>query len=405
MKKLIVIGKGTAGTQALIHFMRWRPNWEIEWHYDPAIAPQAVGEGSTLDLPRNMFRNIGFTYNTLVEVADGSFKTGILKEGWGSTGKEFFHPFPPPTVSMHFNAVALQNYIHNYVKDKIKIVEGHVNNLDDLDADHILDCSGKPKSYEDYNINPYIPVNAVHVNQCYWDYPRFHYTLTIARPYGWVFGIPLQNRCSIGYLYNSKINTLDEVKKDILNVIDQFNLKPSNVTNSFEFGNYTRKKNFHERVAYNGNASFFLEPLEATSFTTMNFITRSAFDIWNGNLGEKTANMQYDMFTRQVQDVIMMHYFAGSKYKTEFWEFAQQRGRDCMNQIKHDTAFQFMINTVNQIKYPPEYNYCLEEYWDSVNYGPWPIGSFAYNIRGLGIQNDLNKIFSVPSEEEQQYAD
>ena len=44
MKKIAIIGKGTAGAQSVIHFLRHMSDCEIEWHYDPIISPQAVGE-------------------------------------------------------------------------------------------------------------------------------------------------------------------------------------------------------------------------------------------------------------------------------------------------------------------------------------------------------------------------
>jgi hypothetical protein len=94
--------------------------------------------------------------------------------------------------------------------------------------------------------------------------------------YGWVFGIPLQNRISIGYLYNSDINSIEDIKKDIQNVFDEYHLTPSEKTQNFSFNSFYRKNNFSSKVIYNGNASFFLEPLEATSTGLSTYIYRMA---------------------------------------------------------------------------------------------------------------------------------
>ena len=59
-------------------------------------------------------------------------------------------------------------------------------------------------------------------------------------------GIPLQNRCSIGYMYNNKINSLEEVKEDVKNIFEEFNLQPSETTNAFSFKNYYRNTNFED---------------------------------------------------------------------------------------------------------------------------------------------------------------
>jgi hypothetical protein len=40
---------------------------------------------------------------------------------------------------------------------------------------------------------------------------------------------------------------------------------PSDKTNHLEFQSYYKKNNFSSKVIYNGNSSFFIEPLEATS--------------------------------------------------------------------------------------------------------------------------------------------
>jgi hypothetical protein len=383
-KKIVVLGRGTAGSQAIAHFVRWFENCEIEWHFDPNIPTQSVGEGSVLSFPRNMFENFGFSFEDLKHV-DGTLKTGIQKMGWGKNGKNFFHDFPPPSVSFHFNAVKLQDYILNKFKGKIKVVEHNITS-DQIDANYVMDCSGKPKTYENFNIPKYIPVNSVHVNQCWWDYPRFQHTLTFARPYGWIFGIPLQNRCSIGYLYNNNINSLDEVKEDILKVIESLNLTPSDTTNTFSFGNYLRKRNFTENIAYNGNASFFLEPLEATSVGVMDLIQRTAFDLWNNTITIDHANETYMNFMEETENIIMMHYFSGSIYNTEFWKYAKAKGKECMKNALANPKFKFMCDSSNNI---PHIGMLSKPDNELQHYSVWWLGSFLQNISGLDIREDL----------------
>lgn len=389
-KRLVVLGKGTAGAQAILHFSRYMSSIaDIEWHYDPNIAALSVGEGSTLNLPRNLFNTIGFSHNNLKDV-DGTFKGGIAKKNWGKTGEWFFHDFVPPESGYHFNAVKLQNYIFDKFKDKVKIVEGNTTS-DKIDADFIMDCSGKPANFKKFHIPKYIPVNSVHVNQCFWDHPRFQHTLTYARPYGWIFGIPLQNRCSIGYLYNNTINTLDEVKEDILVAIKELDLEPSTTTNSFTFGNYIKKVNFEGRIAYNGTASFFLEPMEATSIYVMDSIQRSAFDLWMGNTSIEQANYKYLKGLTEIESMIMMHYYAGSIFDTPFWTFAKQKGLECMQELKHDKVF---INMFNNIKNMPNNFSCNFQPWTADGWASWWAGGLLQNLNGLNIKEDIEKFIS-----------
>lgn len=382
-KKLAIIGKGTAGAFSATHFMRWT-DWDIDWYFDHNIKPQAVGEGSNLVFPLALYENIGFTYQDLKKL-DGTVKESIYKQNWGTNVKEFHHHFSPPNIGIHFNAVKFQEYIFSLVQNnkRFKFIEKNVLS-DQIDADFIMDCSGKPEINKDNFIESnYIPVNSVHVNQCMWEYPRFQYTLTIARPYGWVFGIPLQNRCSIGYLYNNNINTLEEVKEDVKNIFEEFNLVPSGITNTFSFGNYYRKENYSKRISYNGNASFFLEPLEATSISTMDLIQRSAFSLWTGEASLDRVNNLYFDTINEVEAMIMLHYYAGSSFDTRFWSMAKNNGKLKIDQAIKNSKLVDMILQSDTIKF----GYLKEKF----EYGTWNPISFNQNLTQLGIRNTLQK--------------
>ena len=67
-KRIAIIGRGTAGMFAVSHFHHYAKDCEIELYYDPAVNPQAVGEGSTLDFPAALFENLEFNSNTAERV-------------------------------------------------------------------------------------------------------------------------------------------------------------------------------------------------------------------------------------------------------------------------------------------------------------------------------------------------
>jgi hypothetical protein len=374
-KKITIIGRGTAGCLTAAQFNHF---WggEVEWLYDPNIPTQSVGEGSQLSYPVNLYNLLDFTFSDLPKV-DGSLKRGIRKVNWNGSG-DFMHNFVPPGVSMHFNAVKMQDYVYQKLQEtNIKIKEQSVLDHDQIDSDFIVDCSGRPKDYADFRTDLFVPVNAVHVTQCFWDEPKFDYTYTIARPYGWVFGIPLQNRCSIGYLYNANINTLEEVQEDVKQVFEDLNLTPSDTTNNFTFSNYFRKQNFTDRVAYNGNASFFLEPLEATSIHTMDTINRIAYNIFFGKQEAWVANLHYEQFLEETQQIIMLHYLAGSKYDTEFWNHAEQMAEICLRQ-KNDRLMNFVETSE------------ITNRSNDTDFGSgWNNHSFRENLLGLDIRQKL----------------
>ena len=108
-KKLAIIGKGTAGAFALTHFLHWT-DWDVTVYHDPNIKTQPVGEGSDLVLPSGLAVNINFQHEDLQKL-DGTPKLGIKKVGWGKTGHEWVHGFPPPSVGYHFSALKFQDYV------------------------------------------------------------------------------------------------------------------------------------------------------------------------------------------------------------------------------------------------------------------------------------------------------
>ncbi len=398
MKKLAVIGRGTVGCVSALKLKLHFPEAEVQWHYDPSIQPQSVGEGTTLILPSLLRETMGFGPRDFEKV-DGYVKTGIFKDGWAQDGSKFLHDFPSPAVALHFNAVKMQDYIFERVKDHVTTLEHNVT-ADDVDADYIIDCSGRPKNFDDHFMSGFIPVNSVHVTQCFWDAPKFSHTLTIARPYGWVFGIPLQNRCSIGYMYNKDINTLEEVKDDVKAIFSDYGLTPSDTTNSFSFNNYYKKKNFNERGCTNGNASFFLEPLEAMTFGMASTVLDGAMDSICGIRSVDSLNNEYARLVANVERIIMMHYFAGSKYKTGFWDFAQERGEMCMSYSKYNRAFCDMVS--NARSRPTFGNYpedILDSGQASLDFlelnNLWWSGSFCQNLDGLGIRSRLEGVLGV----------
>lgn len=233
------------------------------------------------------------------------------------------------------------------------------------------------------------PVNSVHINQCEWSSPRFNHTLAIARPYGWVFGIPLDNRCSVGYLYNNTINNIQDIINDINNIFKEFDLEPNGNPVSFNFNSYYRKNNFTNRLGYNGNASFFIEPLEALSTGIIDSINRNMFDLIAGNITYKTANEIYLDNVMATENVIMMHYLNQSVFDTEFWAYAKDLAIQCLGtRLKNDQHFIDMYDEIKNIKDQTYLNITQ----NTPEYGNWWHGSFVQNFRGMKINQIIENM-------------
>jgi len=211
-------------------------------------------------------------------------------------------------------------------------------------------------------------------------------------PHGWVFGIPLTNRCAIGYLYNTNVSSLDEVKKDVPVILEGLNLVPDR-TSHLQFKNYYRKKNFDKRVGYGGNASFFLEPLEATSISSMDMVQRFAYDIWVDDKDVEKVNNDYTLHFEKIETFLMLHYYAGSKFDTPFWDFAIKRGENKIKSIHTSDYKEHFIDTLKMVKMSDSLDIRTLK---NTTFSVWPIKpSMKDHIYNLGIFDKLCKEFNV----------
>jgi hypothetical protein len=382
MKKLTIVGRGTVGCIAAAHFLRYT-NWEIDWIYDPNVQPASVGEGTNLALPQSLSSTVDFDLRDMMQI-QAIPKLGIRKRGWGN-GTDFFHTFNGTQAGIHFNAVYFQDYFFKKLSEnrRVRCIEAAVplDGGDELDSDYVMMCTGTPKDFSNYNLVDSIPVNAALVLHCPWDNPTFFYSLTFAKKHGWVFGIPIQNRCSIGYVHNSDFSNPEELEDDLQDILIQFNLVPKN-KNFLKFNNYYKKDNFNSKVVYNGNASFFLEPLEATSTGTAVYVNKCAYDVWLGNNSAENANNNYHSAMENINCMISLHYYSGSIYKSNFWERALTLGEQRIRrEFELKTPFAKFIKKSLLIKSITEF--------DHNEIGTWPSRSYLQNINGMGQKQKL----------------
>ena len=377
-KKITILGKGTAGSIAAAHFSHYTED-EIEVIYDSNIPEAAVGEGSQLSLPKLLTNIFNLSWLELSKI-NYNAKQGIMYQNWGANN--YFHNFPIPESAWHFNALSLQNFIKEKIEHKVNYIDKHIKNVNELDTDYVIDCRGKPTMDNRFAIQHDMVINSAYVVQCPWNYPKIQYTLAIARPYGWVFGVPLSNRLSLGYMYNDKFNTVDEVKKDIEEVLNLLEEEADGKINNLSFNNYKLKQNYSEYQSHNGNASFFLEPLEATSIETIDFINRQTYDlIYNGHTIDY-EQQKLDMWFDETNVIIMMHYAAGSQFDTPFWKHAIEKGWNCLDNAP--------ITFTEQVQNIQRY---LDKEIHSNELGifgaGWNLRSQAENLIGLGIYDKL----------------
>ncbi len=160
-------------------------------------------------------------------------------------------------------------------------------------------------------------------------------TRTIARPNGWIFVIPLTNRTSYGYIYNSSINSVSEIEADFDKFLISEGITCVGSQRHLYFPNFTQRTFFDGSVLKLGNAALFLEPLEATAIGCIlnQIVTFSYWPLGHFSKLEKRERLNENdlrIFNRyllnyvcEVSLFVGWHYAMGSGFDTEFWQFAQ----------------------------------------------------------------------------------
>lgn len=394
-KRIIVIGGGTIGCLTVIHFINDSTK-EITWYRDPLSNTQSVGEATTLAVPRLLHNNLNFHPYKDFSLIDGNLKRGIRKLNWGETSLgDYTHFFGLSEHGIHFNAVKFQNLIYQKLKHRVNVIEEKAPPYSNIEGDYIIDCSGSPKDYSEFNLANQIPVNSAYVVDCPWDYPEYDYSFHIALSHGWVFCIPLKNRMSVGYMYNSSQTTLQEIKKDINQVFKNLKLSPSQNITQWNFKNYYRKQNFTERVCYNGNSSFFLEPLESTSTAFAIRVNRTLDKFLNKEISLHQANESYENEIIDIQRMISLHYISGSKFNTPFWDFATSINEKFFKESLNKGKYNFKKIYLESSKFINSKNLGLNFNGPPEAYGTWGINNYIQNIEGLNLTKKLNKLLNI----------
>lgn len=317
-KKIVILGRGNAGCISALHLRHeLNEKVEIEMIYDSNIPPVPTGQGTALGFPENI-------YKTLQPKVDSSFpftyKHGIMYEGWGRKQEKVFHDFGLCRYSIHFEPKEMQDYICNRLKEKINFTDRDENVLDykDIDADYIIDCRGAPKQLDNNYKELVNPLNCALLSTLPYKADDVQWTRTIATPDGWCFYIPLPDKVSVGYLYNSNISTEEEATNNFKKY-----LGVEKVNKVFPFKQYISKTPIiDDRVLLNGNKLFFLEPLEATAMDTYQYMADRHLDFILGYKNKEEVIKEINKYILQVENFILWHYETGSKYNTKFWRYA-----------------------------------------------------------------------------------
>ena len=325
MKRVAVIGVGSAGLQTLCHLCAWlNDSWTIVSIHDPAKTTIGVGESTLPTFVNSLEYCVDFNIHTDLKELNGTIKLGTVFKKWRD--KDWINPLIGGNLAIHMDTFRLKDFIFKRLKQKWRTrFEVKEQNFDDVfkfDYDYIVDCTGFPKDYSDYVIPSSLLINRGLV----YNIPKkgnWQYTGHVATRNGWMFEIPLSNRQSYGYMYNSKITTKTEALTDFSRV-KGVELGNDNVT-EFSFQPAYAKTFLKGNVFKNGNRALFFEPLSALSLFAYSYNNTLITDHIVGLKDRERVNLLYINHVEAIRDFIYYYYHGGSTYDTPFWKEASTK--------------------------------------------------------------------------------
>ena len=355
LRKIAVIGRGTAGSLAAASVTRLHPDSDHELHhiYDSRIPIIGVGEGSWPSLVQELQQLTKLPHETVQQRLKGTRKYGVAFEGWGRRNRDFTHYFTPQQVSYAYHLSAdlvvdlLQestraSHIDAKVLDIRRVDGGAEVEFEDRAPeryDLVFDARGFARELDpDEHIDiSFIPTNTAVIRRC----PpvvgdgrdglvlAHTYTRAVARPHGWIFIIPLTAHTSYGYIFNRDVSSREEVESDFDEFLETDGVTEFEQRATISFPNFVHRRIYDGAVARIGNAAAFMEPLEATAIVSAQLQIGMVLHM---RLNRRPANLEGDapVVNRFLVNNMLRyglfvgwHYSCGSRYDSEFWRYAR----------------------------------------------------------------------------------
>ncbi len=355
LRRVAVIGRGTAGSLAAAAVARLHPDPDHELHhiYDSRIPTLGVGEGTWPSLLPYLEQLTNLSDETIQQSVNGTRKYGLAFEGWGVRNRDFIHSFIPENVSYGYHLCAdlmgellrksaNARHIDAKVLDITRVDGGALVECEGMPPeryDLVFDARGFPRELDpDRHINiPFIPTNTAIIRRCpaiveeEGDGPvlQHTYTRSIARPHGWVAVIPLTTHTAYGYIFDRDITSPAEVEADFDALLESDGVAEFEPSAVIQFPNFIHRQIYDGTVCRIGNAAAFVEPLQATTIAAaqlqigMILQTRLHRPVERIEHDTPTVNqflvknmLYYGLF-------VGWHYHRGSKFESAFWRHAR----------------------------------------------------------------------------------
>lgn len=348
MKKVVIIGGGTAGWLTSLVVNKFWKNVDVTLIESSKIGILGAGEGGTSNFGK-MLSLLNINQKEFFERTKSTVKGGLHLYNWtgqNELAKHLFFGDGPNEINKsyayHFDARLVAKYFKEIAVSRgVKWVDGEVENIINqnenitelqlkdgniIELDFVFDCSGfarliidgvhkeKWHSYSDYlMMNKALAFFLPQENDYQVDDKT--YTEMTSMNCGWMFQIPLQHRWGCGYVFNDKYITVEDAK----NEVEKYLGHEITLQKVFDFNPGTHKRSWIGNSISIGLSYGFIEPLEATSLMSTIMQLKKLIDI---NFDEGDVE-KYNMWCYQINEqnlnFIRYHYLC-ERDDTQFWK-------------------------------------------------------------------------------------
>lgn len=351
MKKIIIIGGGTAGWLTALYAQRFWGDLDITLIESSKIGILGAGEGSTPNFP-GVISNLGIDEDDFILKTNTVLKKGIDFINWSPIkNSEFLHDFGKlnnnKVYGYHFNARLVAEYFKNVALERginwmdstIKgfdkdsddnITKIHLESGDIISADFVFDCSGFSRlvigreyksewiSYSD-QLTTNSAIAFFEPMDTTFELREQANTKCVAMDAGWMWRIPTRGRYGNGYAFSDKYINADEAKAEVESYLG----RPIEIVKTFKYDAGHFRESWIKNCIAIGLSGGFLEPLEATSVMTLVMSLQFINKLGDGRFDNPSYIKQYNNYMEDINKQNMLfvryHYHCYRK-DTPFWE-------------------------------------------------------------------------------------
>lgn len=348
MKKIVIIGGGTAGWLTALVVNKFWKDTEVTLIESSKIGVLGAGEGGTSNFGK-MLNLLDINQTEFFNRTKSTIKAGLHLYNWtgqdelskhlffgdspNETSKSYAYHFDARLVAEYFKEIALVrgvNWIDGEV-DEIIHTNGNITKLNlkdgnSIDLDFVFDCSGFARliidgvhneewvSYDEYLMMNKAMTFFLPQNDTY-TFKDKSYTEMTSMNCGWMFKIPLQHRWGCGYAFNNNYISVEDAKREIEDYLGN----EITIQKVFDFKPGTHKRSWIGNSISIGLSYGFIEPLEATSLMSTIMQLKKLIDI---NFDEGDVD-KYNRWCYQINEqnlnFIRYHYLC-ERDDTQFWK-------------------------------------------------------------------------------------